>query len=137
MGGAGGFILDKSIRPSPSRILVLVRGFCIGFMKNELVNNLRIAMSGTKASLVAMSAGGVISMAGQFGFCFLSSYLGLDKVRVDSKNNDDEQFIWESAAGVSFTVQNDTEMVHREVKHGTKITCYLKKSSPSSCRNDA
>ena len=31
------------------------------------------------------------------------------------------EYIWESAAGVSFTVQNDTEMfVSREVKRGTK-----------------
>merc|ERR1712149_31684 len=31
-----------------------------------------------------------------------------------------------SAAGGSFTVQKDTEMVHGEVKRGTKIICYLK-----------
>merc|ERR1711886_7835 len=43
-----------------------------------------------------------------------------------SKNNDDEQYVWESAAGGSFTVQKDTEMVHGEVKRGTKIICYLK-----------
>merc|ERR1712054_650999 len=49
-----------------------------------------------------------------------------DKVRVVSKNNDDEQYVWESAAGGSFTVQKDTEMVHGEVKRGTKIICYLK-----------
>merc|ERR1711934_706983 len=32
----------------------------------------------------------------------------------------------ESAAGGSFTVQKDTEMVHGEVKRGTKVICYLK-----------
>merc|ERR1711968_178286 len=30
------------------------------------------------------------------------------------------------AAGGSFTVQKDTEMVHGEIKRGTKIICYLK-----------
>merc|ERR1712072_410941 len=49
-----------------------------------------------------------------------------DKVRVISKHNDDEQYVWESAAGGSFTVQKDTEMVLGEVKRGTKIICYLK-----------
>merc|ERR1712005_23715 len=53
-------------------------------------------------------------------------YLVSDKVRVISKNNDDEQYVWESAAGGSFTVQKDTEMVHGEVKRGTKVICYLK-----------
>merc|ERR1711898_10851 len=32
----------------------------------------------------------------------------------------------EAMAGGSFTVQKDTEMVHGEVKRGTKIICYLK-----------
>merc|ERR1712006_75178 len=56
----------------------------------------------------------------------MGCYLVSDKVRVVSKHNDDEQYIWESAAGGSFTVQKDSEMVHGEVKRGTKVICYLK-----------
>lgn len=96
--------------------------------KNVLVNNLgTIASLGTKAFMEAPSAGGVISLIGQFGVGFFSAYLSSDKFRVVCKNNDDEQYVWESAFGGSFTGQKDTEPMHDEVKRSTQILCYLKK----------
>jgi len=118
--------LKIEIIPNKANKTITIRDTGIGMTKEDLINNLgTIARSGTKQFIDAIAAGADISMIGQFGVGFYSSYLVSEKVIVRSKHNDDIQHVWESTAGATFGVREDNENPY-QLTRGTEVILILK-----------
>jgi len=104
----------------------------VGMTAAELSENLgTVARSGTARFLEAFGASegdNALSLIGQFGVGFYSSFLVADEVIVISKsNNDTTQNVWSSTADGQFTVAPDPRGV--TLGRGTQVILKLKEDA--------
>ena len=117
---------------SPTTITIEDNG--VGMTKDELINNLgQIAMSGTKAFSEAMktSDGDSDSLIGQFGVGFYSAFLVADRVSVETKGMESDEWLkWESNAYDGYTITAlDTPPEDFVGSSGSRLTLFLKEDA--------
>jgi|GEM_PF-4892369 len=113
------------LRPDAERGVLVIEDTGIGMGEQELIENLgTVARSGSQAFLAKLeeSARKDVSIIGQFGVGFYSTYLVADRVVVTSRAAGSEQaFRWTSDGKDTFT----TEQADRAAR-GTSIELHLK-----------
>lgn len=65
-----------------------------------------------------------VHLIGQFGVGFYSAFVVADTITVTTRQEGSDQYIWESTAGASYTVEQDPR--GNTLEHGTEITLHLK-----------
>jgi len=127
--------LELRIQANKDKNTLVIRDTGVGMDRNDMVNNLgTVAKSGTANFMDALAEGQDLSLIGQFGVGFYSIYLVADKVRVASKKNGAEQYVWESTADGVFTVVKDPR--GDTLGRGTEITLYLKDGAKEFAKTD-
>ena len=130
-------LTDKSIKiekeafeiriiPNKEERTIIIKDNGCGMTKEELEDNLgTIAKSGSELFKENNEKNKDISIIGQFGVGFYSSFMVANKVIVDSKSIDSEEsYTWTSTGVDGYTIEkSDKEEI------GTTITLYLKDSS--------
>ncbi|CDJ52590.1 heat shock protein 90, putative [Eimeria brunetti] len=117
------------IESSPENKIVSVCDNGVGMSKQELITNLgTVAKSGTSNFLetVAAAAKGQneLSLVGQFGVGFYSSFLVADRVSVVSRSRGEDQYIWQSSADAKYYINKDPR--GNTIKRGTCVVLHLK-----------
>jgi len=123
--------LDIKIKVDKENMMLHITDTGIGMTKDDLIKYLgTIAKSQTSEFLTkfqeAQESGNKASMTdliGQFGVGFYSAFLVADKVIVTSKNNADEQYIWESDSSSFITVKDPRG---NTLGRGTTVSLHLK-----------
>ena len=125
--------LEIWIIPNKEERTITIKDNGCGMTKEELEDNLgTIAKSGSELFKENNETTKDISIIGQFGVGFYSSFMVADKVTVDSKSVDsDESYIWSSTGVDGYTIENSNKD-----ETGTTITLYLKDSSDNLDTNE-
>lgn len=125
--------LEIWIIPNKEEKTITIKDNGCGMTKEELEENLgTIAKSGSELFKENNEKTKDISIIGQFGVGFYSSFMVANKVTVDSKSVDsDESYIWSSTGVEGYTIEPSNKE-----ETGSTITLYLKDSSDNLDTNE-
>ena len=120
--------LKITIEPNKDEHVLTIRDNGIGMTRDELVQNLgTIAHSGSLEFLKKLNETDNkddVSLIGQFGVGFYSSFMLSERVEVQTRSfSEDSGWIWESTGDGAFTISEPESALER----GTAIRLHLKK----------